>query len=275
MANTQYKLLVVDIDGTLMDGRGVISAEDAAALTQAGEFGVPVALSTGRAVQSSLKVLEQLSLDGYHIFFDGALVYDPVIKEELFADSIEGEPLEQLIDFTNSLGLDTDLYSVTEYFVAKETWITDIRRDFYGLNPIVVNLREIMLEEKIIKGAIVVASPEERAKTEEIQNRFSDKLNFSWTMTPAYPDLFFINIIAPDASKGKALEALVSYMEIPLTEVMAIGDGVNDIPLISTAGLGIAVENAADELKAVADYVTLDVDNNGVAAAVKKFLLNF
>jgi len=273
MSDKIYKLLVVDIDGTIMNSKGTISTEDTAALTKASKLGVSVAISTGRAVLSSIKVLEQLSLDGYHIFFDGALVYNPETKEELFTSPIENELLEQLTDYSNSLGLDTDFYSVTKYFVARETWITDIRRDFYGLNPIVTNLKETMLREKIIKGAIVVASSEERTKAEEIGNHFADRLEFSWTTTPAYPEIVFINVIAPDVSKGKALEALASHLRINLAEVMAIGDGANDISLLSTAGLGIAVENASDELKAVADYITLDVEHSGVAAAVNKFLL--
>ena len=71
----------------------------------------------------------------------------------------------------------------------------------------------------------------------------------------------------------RALRALVLHLEISLTEVMAVGDGTNDISLLSSAGLAIAMGSAPDELKAVADYVTFDVDNNGLAAAVTKFLL--
>jgi hydroxymethylpyrimidine pyrophosphatase-like HAD family hydrolase len=80
-------------------------------------------------------------------------------------------------------------------------------------------------------------------------------------------------VVAPDVSKGKALEALASFLGISLTEVMAIGDGINDIPLLSSVGLAVAMDNASDELKAVADHVTLDVDHHGVAAAINKFLL--
>ena len=80
-------------------------------------------------------------------------------------------------------------------------------------------------------------------------------------------------MLAPDVSKGKALEALASYLGIALTEVIAIGDGGNDISLLSKVGLAIAMGNAVNEVKAVADYVTLDVDHNGVAEAINKFLL--
>ena len=92
--------------------------------------------------------------------------------------------------------------------------------------------------------------------------------------TPAYPEVDFINVVAPGVSKGKALEALATFLGIPLSEVMAIGDGANDITLLSSAGLAIAMGNAPEELKAVADYVTLDGDHNGVAAAINKFLVS-
>ena len=71
---------------------------------------------------------------------------------------------------------------------------------------------------------------------------------------------------------GKALEALAVPLGITLAEVIAIGDGVNDISLLSAAGLAVAMGNAPDEVKKVADYVTLDAGHNGVAAAIDKFL---
>ena len=72
-----YKLLVIDIDGTLLDKRGIISDEDTKALARAKAAGIRVSLSTGRAVKACTKILSQLALDGYHIFFDGALVCNP------------------------------------------------------------------------------------------------------------------------------------------------------------------------------------------------------
>ena len=116
-------------------------------------------------------------------------------------------------------------------------------------------------------------SPEEKAKADVIYHQLHSSLSFSWTKTPAYPGVDFINVLAPDVSKGKALEALALHLGISLTEVIAIGDGANDVSILSKAGLAVAMANAADELKAVADYITLDVDHNGVAAAINKFLL--
>ena len=116
-------------------------------------------------------------------------------------------------------------------------------------------------------------SPEEIAKARSFCLHFDSSLHFTWTKTPAYPDIDFVNVLAPRVSKGKALTALVSHLGLSLGEVIAIGDGSNDIPLLTSAGLAIAMGNASDELKAVADYITLDIDHGGVAVAIKKFLL--
>jgi len=271
--NNRYKLLVVDIDGTLLDRNGAISAENKDALTGVGGSGIRVSLSTGRAVKACLGIINQLSLDGYHIFFDGALVGDPKSGQEVYVKPISEECARQIIEFVHRREIDLDLYSATRYFVERETWVTDIRRQFFGLEPTIVDFSQLWQKERIIKGTLVVFSAEERAKADDFCLHFKSRLSFSVTKTPAYPGVDFINVVDPVVSKGRALEALASFLRIPLTEVIAIGDGANDVSLLSRAGLAVAMGNAADELKAVADYVTLDVDHSGVAEAIKKFLL--
>ena len=78
---------------------------------------------------------------------------------------------------------------------------------------------------------------------------------------------------APGVSKGRALGALASHLGVALDEVIAIGDGSNDVPLLSLAGVAVAMGNAPEEGKAVADHVTLDIEHSGVAAAIERFLL--
>ena len=268
-----YKLLVLDIDGTLLDKNGVISAEDRKALARVCDLGLPVSLSTGRVVTACSEVISQLSLDGYHIFFDGALVINPSQGKEIYVQPIDKMLVKQANEFAHQNGINLEFYSADHYFVERETWASDIRRDFYHTPPTIVDISKLWQKERIIKGVLTLLSPEEKAKAEVLYLQFKDSLSFSWTKTPAYPEVDFINVLAPEVSKGKALEALASFLGIPLTEVMAVGDGTNDISLLSSAGLGIAMDDAPGELKAVADYITLDVDHSGLATAINKFLL--
>lgn len=273
LIRNRYQLLVADIDGTLVNKDGIISSEDKEALTRAGDSGIRVSLSTGRVAQACLSIIDQLSLHGCHIFFDGALVSNPENGKEIYVEPIGQEIVEQMVEFAHRHNINLELYSATRYFVEQETWGTNIRRQFFGLEPIVVDFTSLWQKERIIKGTVTVRSAEGRAKVADFYHYFEGRLRFSWTKTPAYPEADFINLIAPQVSKGKALEALASHLGIALTEVVAVGDGTNDISLLSKAGLGVAMGNAPDEVKALADYVTLDVDHNGVAEAIGKFLV--
>lgn len=268
-----YKLLVIDIDGTLLDKNGVISAEDRNALARVGDLGLLVSLSTGRVAQACLGIISQLSLDSYHIFFDGALVSDPNHGKEIYVQPIDKMVVNQAVEFAHLNGINLEFYSADHYFVERETWASDIRRDFYRTPPIVVDFTKLWQKERIIKGVLTLLSPDEKARAELLYLQFKDSLSFSWTKTPAYPEVDFINVLAPEVSKGKALQALASHLGISLTEIIAVGDGTNDISLLSSAGLAIAMGDAPDELKAIADFITLDVDHNGLAEAIKKFLL--
>lgn len=263
----------MDIDGTLLDKNGAIAAEDKDALAEAVAAGIQVALSTGRVVQASLKILNQLSLDGYHIFFDGALVYNPEKGEEVYAKPISPELVRQMVNFLHRNEVNLDFFSTTRFFVEQESWASALRREFFGLEPVVGDFARVLPRERIVKGTLVVRSTEEKEKAAAFCRYFKDSLTFSPTKTPAYPDVDFINVVAAGVTKGEALEALVTHLGIPLSEVVAIGDGDNDASLLSRVGLAIAMDNATNELKELADRVTLDVDHHGVAAAIRQFLL--
>ena len=271
--NNPYKLLVVDIDGTLLNKNRFVSVEDREALARAGELGIHVSLSTGRAALTCTGIINQLSLDGYHMFFDGALVINSNQNKEVYVQPISKAVMRQAVEFAHLNEIDIEFYSSTQYFAERESWSTDIRRHFFGIQPTIVDFTDLWQQERIIKGTMTVSSPEERAKANSFCLQFESSLDFSGTKSPAYPEVDFINVLTPGVSKGGALEALASHLGISMSEIMAIGDGANDISLLSAVGLSIAMSNAPDEVKAIADYITLNVEQSGLASAINKFLL--
>jgi Cof subfamily protein (haloacid dehalogenase superfamily) len=268
-----YKLLVVDIDGTILNKQGAISVEDREAIALVTAAGVKVALSTGRVVQASRWILDELNLTGYHIFFDGALVCNPDNGHEVYAEPLEKNLVKESAIFARKNDLNLDFFSSTHYFVEDENWTVDIRRKFFRLEPTLVKFSELWQKERIIKGTVIVRTDEERARAAALQEHFRGRLIFSWTTTPAYTGVNFINVVSPLISKGKALEKLCGLLGISQSDVVAIGDGVNDVSLLKQAGLAVAMGNCADELKAVAHVVTHDVEHSGVAEAIKKYLV--
>ena len=265
-------LLVIDIDGTLLNRDGAISAVDREAVARACRCGIRVSLSTGRVVVASRAIIEHLGLDGYHMFFDGALVADPRTSEEVYVEPIGQTLLEEIVRFVRENGIMAEFFSTTHYFVEREHWAIDIRRDFFDLEATITDLDRVAAQERIVKATLPVRTPEDIAGGDLFRQQFGDRLHLTSTGTPAYPDETFINVIAAGASKGRALAELAAFLGISLVDTAAIGDGVNDVSLLSRAGLGIAMGNAPDELKAVADIIVPDVENNGAAAAIERLL---
>jgi len=272
MKMMKYKLLVLDIDGTLVGKNTIVSAENKAALKRATARGVTVSLCTGRAPQGAAIVLNQLGLDGYHTCFDGALVINPESRGTIFSQVLDQKALKQAIEWSRTNNLDLDLYTATEYFAERETWSTTVHRQFFSVAPVIKRFEDINGKENIIKIGTVARSKDDSQKVTEFQNQFKGKFNFTRVRTPAYPEVDFINVVSTLVSKGRAVLELAAYLKIEQREIIAIGDGPNDISLLETAGFAIAMPHAPDELKAIADYITTDVEENGVAEATNKYL---
>ena len=269
----KYKLLVIDVDGTLVNKNGKISTEDKDAVIQVRRSGIPVCLCTGRAVKACLGIITQLSLDGYHMFFDGALVIEPQKGLELYIQPIDSAVVREAVEFVHQNDIYFELFSATHYFIEYESKFSEIRRKFYGIEPTLTYFNDLWQRERFTKAQLITSTPQEVAKAQQFCAHFDGKLRFSSSRTPAYPGIDFINVIDPQVSKGKALEALTSHLGVSLAEVMAVGDGNNDIPLLTSAGLAVAMGDAPDEVRAVADHMTLDIDHSGLAVAIQKFLL--
>ncbi len=273
MKSDNYKLLVVDIDGTLINKEGNVSQENREALALVKDSGMHVSLCTGRSVKSCLSYINQLSLDSCHIFFDGALVSRADLNEPVYMQTIDSEMVKQLVEYAHTRDIDLDFASVTRYFSERETWATDIKRKYFNIDTVIGDLTGLWDREKIIRVDFVITNPQQEAISALFVDHFMGRLQFTQAHSPRFPDVNFINVTARGMSKGKALEALANHLGITLDEVVAVGDWINDIPLLTTAGLGIAMGNAHEELKKVADHITLDVEEHGLAAAIREFLV--
>jgi len=265
-----YRFLVIDVDGTLLNGRGTISEEDKNAIRRVREKGIAVAISTGRVTQACKPIIKELGLEGSHIFFDGSLILDISSGKEVYSSPLDKEIVRELVGFSRSQDIYLELYSAEELFIERFGQASVMHYEFFGLKPKFVDFDSILDKERIIKAEVITARGEE-SKIKPIKEYFGGELNFSIARTPALPQIDFVNLVSPEVSKGRALEQLAAYLGVLLEETVAIGDGPNDISLLKTAGLGIAMGNAPLEVKRVAQYVTADVDHGGVAKAIAQF----
>jgi len=267
------QLIVSDIDGTLIGADGVISENNVRALRRAAERGVRVALCTGRVMTSAMRFIERLGLNGYHIFSDGALVRNPETRHDLYLADLPPALLGEMTRYARRHDLFLEFFTPTEYFVERQSEYLAMRR-FFGIEYRMTDFDALPDGARIIKGGLI-SEPATAARAEAFLTHFEGRLDYTYAATPAFPRARFYNLVAPGVSKGRALRELAAYLEIPLARTLAIGDANNDISLLETAGLAVAMGNAADPVKRAADHVTADVDHDGVAAAVEKFVLQF
>lgn len=235
----RYKLLLIDIDGTLLDGTGDVSDENRSALAEAGRTGVHIGLCTGRAIKSSRKYIEELGLaKNYHVFYDGAFVTRLDAAEALYANYVNPAIVRELVEYAEAHGIDLQLASAHQFYSRCENWETDIKRDVFGLDVIIGDIGDICLRENIIRIDIGVREPDEEDRVLRLFDHFGDKVQHTTAFSPLVPEARFFNIVAPGQSKGHAVTVLAAHLGITVNEVMAVGDWLNDIPLLETAGLG-------------------------------------
>ena len=267
----KYKMVVIDVDGTLVDKNGQIADEDKLAVRRLLNSYIVVVLSTGRVIQATVPVINELGLKGFHIFYDGALVYNPQNMATFYAKGLDKSIVREAIEFTRKNNMYLEIYSSEKFFAERPNWSDDIHRKFFHIAPDIVNFDDVWNTERILKAEMVIHSDEEAVQVKEFKDNFGAGFNYSIARSPAYPEVDFINILNPEVSKGAALKMMMdSYGHLP-SEVIAIGDGLNDISLLEAAGISVAMGNAPDEVKQVSDYITLNVEQHGVAAAVNFF----
>lgn len=269
----RYRLLVVDVDGTLAGAGGLVSPGVAAAVQAAEAAGVRVALSTGRTVIACAGYLATLGLSGPHIFFDGSLVLDPAAAAPVLARQADPVALAEVLAFAEAHDLTIELYTRDGYYVRAITPEVAAHAALQRCTPLVTDLAAVLAGGEVVKAEFVLGTEAARAAVRAFTPGLAGRLRFSWATAPGLPDLSFVNIVEPAASKGEAVRAIAAYLDLPLGQVAAVGDSANDVPMFDVVGLAIAMGNAPAAVQRAAHVVTGSVEADGLAAAIARYVL--
>ena len=263
----EYKLLALDLDGTLIGESPEISARSAQAVQEAARLGVKVTLATGRMYRATRPYAEQLGIVAPLICYQGAQIREPVSGEIISETGVDREIALEVLRYARENGYHVNVFAGDELYMAELTPEGRFYIDRAKVEPNIVGDLAEWLDRDVLKLVLITDEPTTLKIIDELSERFGERLY----VTRSFPN--YAETISPDASKGKALTYLARRLDIPLENVMAIGDDLNDIDMVAAAGLGVAMRNSAPDVISNAQFVTGTVDEDGVATAIERFIV--
>lgn len=269
----KYKLLVLDVDGTLLNSEGVLSKRTIMTLRKVQQTGIHIVLASGRPTYGILSVARQLdfaSYGGYIISYNGAQIIDARDGRILFEKRVNPEMLPFIERKAAQYGFDLFTYDEDNIISTSDTNRHILREaEVNGMKVRKTDNFSIEVDFCPAKCMLVNDSPDAIAQLEEKwRKRLYGELDVLLSET------YFLEVVAPNVNKANTLGVLMEMLGVRTEEVIAIGDGVCDVGMIQQAALGIAMGNAVDSVKRCADAVTLTNDMDGVAVALEKAILS-
>ena len=266
---TNYKMLVLDLDDTLLREDYSISARNKDLLFEAQNRGVKVVLASGRPTPAMLQFAEELQLahyDSYLISFNGAVVTSMKTNEVLFEKSLTMQQVHSLYDFS----IDNKVHIITysEKGVVSETHseYIDVELNLTGIpHHKVPSFKEEVTSSSV--KCIMLEHPD-YLKTVEVKLK-AERQDLSVSRSKP----FFLEVMPQGIDKAASIDFLANKLGIQREEIIAVGNAGNDLTMVQYAGLGVWVDNVADELRHEADVIVASNEDDGVAEVVERFIL--
>ena len=268
----KYKLLVLDVDGTLLNDEREISKRTLAALLKVQQMGVRIVLASGRPTYGLMPLAKTLELGNYGGFvlsYNGCQIIKAQNGEILFERRINPEMLPYLEKKARKNG-----FAIFTYH--DDTLITDSPDNEYIKNEALLNNLKIIREDEFSTAIdfapckCMLVSDKEKALI-GLEQHWEKRL--AGTLDAFRSEPYFLEVVPCGVNKANTLGALLEHLGVTREEVFAVGDGVCDVTMLQLAGMGVAMGHSQDSVKVCADYVTASNEEDGVALAVEKLIL--
>lgn len=269
------RLIAIDLDGTLLNENGKIAESDKKSLVSVAKSNITILLATGRSYYSTLQIIRSLPIPTYIALHNGAQILNPYGKEICRA-TIETYNLKKAIRIIKCLDLHPIIYrekkgeiiitveksalseNVILNYLSSKWHITDIVNDITELN-------NTQVFELLCFGTYPVIN-----NTNQKINNLSNKIT-NW-LSPWIDETYILEIVSSLGTKKTALSIIANQLKINASNILAIGDNNNDIGMLNYAGISVAMGNATENVKKIADFVTLTNKKAGVSYAINLFV---
>ncbi len=254
----RIKAVFFDIDGTLVSFKSHTVPESARrAIACLREQGVKVFIATGRLMKH-VAIVNDIEVDGYITVNGGYCITSA--GEVIFESAFPRATVERVIDLSEQYGFDLNVMTHQDMYVSSMGERVKKIASMINIMPTVADVRAIAATQPVVQMCPYIS----RELEQEIMPLLPDCVGSRWIET-------FMDLNVRGVDKSLGIQQVMNYYGLTMAEAMAFGDGGNDLPMVRDAAVGVAMGNACDELKAVADYITSSVDEDGVSRALEHF----
>lgn len=261
----QYKLVVLDMDGTLLNNEHHVSIANKEVIHRLKREGTSVVLASGRPYESIYPYVKDLDIDLPIIAANGALIKSPLTSEVYYSSGLPINLAEEIIEYGQENQFPISLYLDGEVHTFNESMV----KVHWELEKINARLIDKFVGNRDLFKIIYANTPQ---KIEEayihLEQKYKEKLYITRS------DAIYLDVMNINASKGKALYKLMDMLQISSHEVLVLGNSFNDIAMFEVAGLAIAMDNSPQEVKDAANFVTKSNNDDGVAYALDRYINN-
>lgn len=269
-ASGGIKLIAIDLDGTLIDHQLTVSPRVKRAIAAAQARGVTVTLASGRMFAAMVPYAQELNISVPLICYQGGLVRHPVTQETTFHLPVPSALAREVVTLARARGIQVNAFADDRLHVECLTPEAEVYMRIARVEATVVPDLVAFLQDNPSTKLVLVNLDEDKTDrlVEELSTHFGSRLGI--TKSHAY----YTEAIHLEVSKGRALKQLAGVLDVSLDQTMGIGDNLNDLSLVETAGFGVAMGNGDPRVKAAADFVTTSFEEDGVAVAIEKHVLS-
>lgn len=264
----KIKLIVSDIDGTILNEKCECSTRVRRALDEAQKLGIKVVLATGRMFMGADPVRESLGLDTPVICYQGAMVRQG--NDILYQNAVDNSLAREIIRISREYGFHLNLYNNDTLIVEDDNkqYMKDYTQGRFTTYEVVKSFDDVELGDVSKLLCITYNEDEIINLQKELSKQFEGKLAI------VRSHKYYLEFTDIKATKGNAMNFLKDLWNIKTEEVFASGDQDNDYDLLKNAGVKIAMGNASEKLKSIADYICPTINEDGLADAIEKYVLN-
>ena len=269
----KYKLLVLDVDGTLLNNEKQISKRTLSALLKVQHMGIRIVLASGRPTSGLIPLANALELGnfgGFILSYNGCQVIKADNGEVMFERRINPEQIPYLEKKSRKNNFSIFTYH-DDYILTDNASDPHIRREAELNNLKIVEEEEFSIAIDFAPCKCVLVSDDEEA-LRGLENHWKRRLDGVLDVFPSEP--YFLEVVPCGVDKDNTLALLMEQLGVTREEVIAFGDGVADVTMLQLAGKSVAMGHAPDSVKVCADYVTASNEEDGVAQAVEKLILS-